>query len=275
MVSRKDYNKLAVDAAHSVLLELARILGEYRADIAVIGGWVPSLLLENAEEKHIGSIDVDIAINHKTIGDCGYETIRSLLKKHGYTEGKQPFIFFRDVQVGSETINVEVDLLAGEYSGTGNGHRTQKIQDIRARKARGCELAFEIQSHKTVEGWLPNGAKDSATVRVAGIVSFIVMKGMALHDRIKEKDAWDIYYCMKNYPGGIDTLIEDFHPHLSNALVSEGLHKIAKKFASVGHFGPVAVADFLEITDYEERAFIQRDAYERTMAVLSALRIIS
>ena len=49
--------------------------------------------------------------------------------------------------------------------------------------------------------------------------------------------------------------------------------KIAKKFASVDHFGPVAVADFQEVTDEEERAFIQRDAYERTAAILSALGI--
>jgi hypothetical protein len=99
------------------------------------------------------------------------------------------------------------------------------------------------------------------------------MKGMALHDRIKEKDAWDIYYCLKNYPGGIEKLIEDFRPHLSNALVSEGLQKIAEKFASVDHFGPVAVADFQELEDAEERAFIQRDAYERSSAILSALGI--
>jgi len=33
------------------------------------------------------------------------------------------------------------------------------------------------------------------------------MKGMALDDRLKEKDAWDIYYCIQNYPGGLDHLI--------------------------------------------------------------------
>jgi hypothetical protein len=38
-------------------------------------------------------------------------------------------------------------------------------------------------------------------------VPFFVMKGMALHDRLKEKDAWDIYYCTKNYTGGIDKLV--------------------------------------------------------------------
>jgi hypothetical protein len=273
MVSRKDYDKIAVDAAHSVLLELARILGEYRDSIAVVGGWVPSLVIENAKEKHIGSIDVDIAVDHRTIDEPGYRTIRQLLIGHGYTEGDQPFIFFRDVCTGGTVVQVEVDLLGGEYAGTGKGHRTQKVQDIRARKARGCELAFEIQRRITVQGSLPGGAKDSASIRVAGIVSFFAMKGMALHDRMKEKDAWDIYYCLKNYPGGMEKLVDEFRPHRSNALVKEGLRKIAAKFASMGHFGPVAVAAFQEVTDEEEKAFVQRDAYERTTAFLSALGI--
>ncbi|MEA3485401.1 MAG: hypothetical protein U9R03_01695, partial [Candidatus Aerophobetes bacterium] len=42
-------------------------------------------------------------------------------------------------------VDVEVDFLAGEYGGTGKMHRTQKAQDIRARKTRGCEKdAYDI-----------------------------------------------------------------------------------------------------------------------------------
>jgi len=40
------------------------------------------------------------------------------------------------------------------------------------------------------------GGKNSAIVRVASIVPFLVIKGMALYDRLKEKDAWDIYFCL-------------------------------------------------------------------------------
>lgn len=99
-------------------------------------------------------------------------------------------------------------------------------------------------------------------MKVAAIVPFIVMKGMALHDRIKEKDAWDIYYCIRHYPGGNEKLAGDFQHHLGNKLVLEGLNKIAEKFESVEHYGPTAVADFDEINNPEERAFRQRDANE-------------
>ena len=51
MAGRSDYTKEAVDAARSVLLELHRVLGEYRDRIAVVGGWVPELLLPGG---HVG-----------------------------------------------------------------------------------------------------------------------------------------------------------------------------------------------------------------------------
>ncbi|GAH75557.1 unnamed protein product, partial [marine sediment metagenome] len=48
------------------------------------------------------------------------------------------FIFYRTIPVkDGRNITVEVDLLAGEYGGTGKAHRTQSVQDVRARKARG------------------------------------------------------------------------------------------------------------------------------------------
>ena len=35
--------------------------------------------------------------------------------------------------------------------------------------------------------------------RVAAIVPWLVMKGMALADRLKEKDAYDVYCCVNVY----------------------------------------------------------------------------
>lgn len=98
-------------------------------------------------------------------------------------------------------MRVEVDFLAGEYRGTGKSHRHQDIQDgFKARKARGAELAFEMFEEVTILGTLPNGGKDSAKVRVASMVPFIIMKATAMQDRLKEKDAYDIYFCLKNHP---------------------------------------------------------------------------
>lgn len=125
-----------------------------------------------------------------------------------------------------------------------------------------------------IAGTLPTGCKDSASVKVAGIVPFLVMKGMALADRLKAKDAWDIVFCLRNYRGGNAALAEAFRPHLSNKLVAEGVAKIRDKFQSVAHVGPVSCADFEEITDREDREVRERDAFERVNDLLQRLGIV-
>ena len=273
-MTKKDYDAIQVEAARSVMLELVHLLGEYRDDIVVVGGWVPALLIPQDKVRHIGSMDVDLALNHKTLRDPGYKSIRNLLLGRGYRQDDdQPFIFWRTIMVGERPMEIEVDLLAGEYEGTARKHRTQEVQDVRARKARGCELAFLFAAEVPIEGTLPDGARDKGTVRIAAIIPFLAMKGMAMATRLKEKDPWDVYYCVKNYPGGPDALSAEFAPHIEHGLVKEGLRHIAEKFASPDHTGPKSVANFDELADPEERAIIQRDAYERVQDLIRRLGI--
>lgn len=270
MVSRLDYSEELIDAARSVMLEVIRILGEYWEDMVVVGGWVPELLLTQAEERHIGSIDVDLALNHRRFDEDGYRTIMEHLLAHGYVQGKQPFIFHRTVVMRDREIIVQVDFLSGEYGGTGRSHRTQKIQDMRPRKARGVDLAFEEPVKISLRGTLPGGGDDVAKVQVASISAFLVMKCMALKNRLKEKDAWDIYYCVRHYPGGIDALVQDISPLSEHGLVQEALATLAEKFSSPSAIGPTQVANFDEIDDVEERELIQRDAFEKINYIVSS-----
>jgi hypothetical protein len=101
MVTRKDYSAEAVHAAKSVLIELTHLLGEYREDIVLIGGWVPELIIPQGQRLHVGSIDVDLALNHTKIKEAGYKRIEELLLSRGYYQDKdrQPYIFFRDIIV--------------------------------------------------------------------------------------------------------------------------------------------------------------------------------
>ena len=85
MVTKLDYNEQMVQAAHAVLLELVHVLGEYREGIALVGGWVPGLLLPEDADEHVGSLDVDIALDHKLLEEAGYETICEKLESRGYS----------------------------------------------------------------------------------------------------------------------------------------------------------------------------------------------
>jgi hypothetical protein len=272
---RRDYAAEAVEAARSVLVELVQLLGEFREQLVVVGGWVPVLLLAEAPEAHVGTLDIDLALDVQRLPEASYTTLLRALTSRGYRQDAgQPFRFFRDVpRLGRAPVVVEVDLLAGEYGGTGPQHRTQPAQDTRARKARGCDLVFAEPRTVTVEGELPGGGRLAVTCRVAGIVPWLVMKGMALADRLKEKDAYDIFYCVHVYPGGAIRLAEECRPHLGYALVREGLGKIRAAFLSPEHVAPGWVADFLEVTEAEARAILQRRVYEEVTAWLDALDI--
>jgi len=170
-------------------------------------------------------------------------------------------------------MNIEVDLLSAEYGGTGPSHRTQRVQDVRVRKARGCDLAFSYKTSIKISAKMPDGAKNQIEINIASVIPFLSMKGMAIENRYKEKDAYDIYFVIKNYPGGIEKLAAEFIPIIDNKLVSEGLVKIKKKFKSLESPGPVWVAEFFEIDDPEEWEIIIGDAYEIVNVFLDKLNI--
>ena len=275
MVSRSDYGEREVAACRSVLLELIHVLGEFKEHAIIIGGWVPTFLFPLAEERHVGSLDIDVALDFVHIPADSYQTILTALLKNDYVQDSlQPFRFYRKTKtLGGSEMTVEVDFMAGEYGGTGKSRRTQRVQNVRARKARGCDLAFVNSVAVALEGERPGGGRDKIYFQVAGIVAFLVMKGMALFDRNKEKDAYDIYYCIENFAGGPEALAGEFASSSKNPIVWEGLAKIRSKFVSIDHVGPKWVADFLEISDKEEQEIIIRRAYEKTASLLDLLGI--
>jgi hypothetical protein len=268
----EEYDDASVEAARSAIIELMNVLGEYRDEMVLVGGWVPFLSLDAPDDpldRHPGSADVDIVLDHLKLEEAGYETIAKRLQDAGYEAvGEQPFQF-------SKVINgvvVHIDLLAGQYAGTGKKHRTQKIQDVKARKARGADLVFQIGPVKReISGQLPDGSHDRVVVPIASVVPFIIMKCFAMEDRMKSKDPFDIWYVVKRYPGGIDTLIEAFRPHLGSGLVKLGLEILSRKFERFDSWAPTQVARFDSALSEEEQNARQRDSYERMDFLLTKL----
>lgn len=274
MVTKSDYTSEEVEICLSVMVELLTVIGKLRDYMVLVGGWVPYFLLQDKQQEHTGSIDIDLALDFNHISDTSYKTILELLDERDYKEGKQPFIFNRTVksEKGIE-YTIQVDFMSGEYGGTGKSHRTQRVQNVRARKARGCDLAFESNFPINISKKMPDGSRNEVTIKVADVIPFIVMKGMALDDRYKEKDAYDIYFILSHYPDGIKGLAKKFETMKTNKLVLEGLNKIKSKFKAIDSPGPIWVVNFLEIEDQEEKSRVQRDAYEQVNAFLELINI--
>ena len=271
MQTQTDYSAGQREAAHRVLVEIANILDEYKDDILVVGGWVPDLYFP--DDGHIGSIDVDILLNHFGLTSSAYATIERILLANGYVKHACKFFtFVKKVIVDGIAYDVDLDILAGKYGGSLPEKHSQHIQGVRALKATGGNFAFEIPATEIkVEAKRPDGAMDTARIKVISMVPFLAMKTAAL-GRGKPKDAYDIYFCIKHFHGDIVGLAEEFQRFKGNGLVEKTKVKLQEKFASPEHAGPQDVSDFLGVNNEEEIEFIKRDAYEQVNAFLDLIK---
>ena len=95
-------------------------------------------------EGHVGSVDVDVLINHIKLKDSGYLTMAKILLRNGYREHPEKyFSFVKQVKIDGITYDVDVDILAGMYGGTQKKKRSQHVQGVKALKATGGNFAFE------------------------------------------------------------------------------------------------------------------------------------
>lgn len=265
-----DYSEGQKQAAHRVLVELVNIFQEYEDEIRVVGGWVPDLMFPS--EGHVGSVDVDIMINHLTLQDEGYQNMSRILQKNGYVEHPEKyFSFVKTVVIDGISYDVDVDILAGMYGGTQPKKRSQHVQGLKALKATGGNFAFEFPAQKiSVEAKRPDGAIDVANISVVAVVPYIIMKTAAM-GRGKAKDAYDIYFIIKHYVGGVKELAKEFEPVKDKKIVIEAKEKLASKFASENHAGLKDVADFMDLEDEDSIEMIKRDAYEQVQALLKMI----
>src|SRR5438876_496333 len=85
---RDDYSPRQIEAAHRVLVDIGQVLASFSDCVVVVGGWVPDLLLTDAEEPHIGSIDVDLALDAAKLSEGRYaELLKLLLDTKRYRKG--------------------------------------------------------------------------------------------------------------------------------------------------------------------------------------------
>jgi len=73
-----DYGGGVTDASLSALLELSLTLNSYREALVLVGGWAPYFLIDEFGRggyAHVGSIDIDIAVNPELVENDGYSNI--------------------------------------------------------------------------------------------------------------------------------------------------------------------------------------------------------
>jgi tRNA nucleotidyltransferase/poly(A) polymerase len=133
-----DYGDRQVEAAHRVLVDVGQVLQSFREAIVLVGGWVPDLLLPDAEPAHVGSIDVDLALDVGKLGDGRYaDLLKLLLDTRRYRPGEKDFQLVTDVDLGDREapIRVEVEFMAPATVRLKKKARTRRHAPVTAEDA--------------------------------------------------------------------------------------------------------------------------------------------
>ena len=97
------------------------------------------------------------------------------------------------------------------------------------------------------------------------------MKAHAMNIRKKSKDAYDIWFCLANYPGNIESIAKAFKPHVRKNSVKTALALLSENFKSTDDKGPMDVVKEDGSTDSDYRMFLLQDAFQRVQALLNRI----
>jgi hypothetical protein len=276
--SAADYDDRTSAAVKSVLVEIGQILGSFKGKFAVIGGAVPWLLIENEEMRHVGTLDVDLGLDAEALGGGEYALLVESLIGNGYKQRSDLRLFQLVRQVkhdDGDPIDVVIDFLR-PFDAVIVKNVPPLISHFAVQRASGADLALRFYNLVAIEGPMPDGGTNRVEIAVASIPALLAMKGYAIQNRLKRKDAYDIYYCVRNYPGGIEALAEDCKPVLAHQEGIAGYRFIAAKFETADSFGPTSVRHFVEATQvlgersadqWQQDAFGQVDAWLRSLGL--------
>lgn len=270
---RDDYGARQIKAAHRVLVDLGQVLASFKDSLVIVGGWTPDLLLSHANEPHIGSIDVDLALDAAKLGEGQYaELIQLLLDTKRYKSGAKDFQLQVevDLQDGENLVIVEVDFLAAQDVSM-KKNRPKLLEGFRVLRAEGCNVAFHAPVEITIPGENVRGSQNTVHMRVVSLADFVLMKAHAIGGRDKPKDVYDLCYALAEYPRGLAALAADWNPRLTHPDVAKAVAILAEKFPSVKAFGPQQLVEFHNSSNDDERAMQARQAFELVQGLLRLL----
>ncbi len=251
-LSANDYDDRTTEAVKSVLIDIGQILGSFQGKFVVVGGAVPWLLLREAETPHIGTQDIDLGLNAEALGDGEYVKLVEALQAQGYRQQEHlgRFQLMRTVPArdAGPDIDIVVDFLMPQDAEIAKNH-PPIIDNFAVQRADGVNLALQFSETVPLDGKMPDGGRNRVSIAVASIPALLAMKGYAIAGRKKQKDAYDIYYCVRNFPGGLDALVAATLPLLDIETAREGYRLISTKFRDVEDFGPTSVRSFVEDSD--------------------------
>ena len=262
---------------YSTCLYLATRFGDFLDDIVVVGGLVPSLLVNQSEliwdtDSHAGTLDLDLGLALALLDEERYQNFVERLHEAGLApdlnESGNP-----SHQRWRTTFNpsVTIDFLIPPSADDDEGGRLRHIlPGFAAFITPGLHTAFSDRQRVALQGHTPAGEEAQREVWVCGPGAFTVLKALAFHHRGSEKDAYDMAFVW--YGMGVESVAESLEPMLGDPYVERALDIIRENFITLDSIGPRRTADFLEDGPYDEIRADTVGLATNLLAMLSRLK---
>jgi hypothetical protein len=97
----------------------------------------------------------------------------------------------------------------------------------------------------TITGMTIAGEKASRDVRVCGAGAYVVLKTLAFRIRGENKDAYDLFYLLRNYGNGVEDVAALLRFLRTDESTQKAITYLGEDFLDPNAVGPRRVAEFL------------------------------
>jgi hypothetical protein len=233
-------------------LYLATKLGDLMPELVVVGGLVPALLInqENLPENvtpHVGTMDLDLGLAFALVGEARYQEVAERLRNAKFTpdkndEGKTTRQRWR---ISDPPVTVDFLIEPENSTEAQAGRLFDLTKDWAAIIAPGLHLAFKNNRKVTLSGKTILGETAEREICVCGAGAFVVLKALAFHIRGENKDAYDLFYLLRNYGRGVADVAAELQGLLSDASAEKAMECLRGDFKDADSTGPRRAAEFL------------------------------
>lgn len=258
-ITASDYSPEMLTLVRQTCLYVATVLGNLLEDLVIVGGLVPTLLIDQESlsagaEPHVGTRDLDLGLALALLEEGRYHEVAQRLRQAGFSQdlNERGNPTRQRWKVGSPA-RVTVDFLIQPSLPSDRAGRVRDIEpDLAAFITPGLHLAFRDREQVTLSGPTILGEQATRQVWVCGPGAYVVLKALAVKGRGKFKDAYDLYYFVRNYGGGVADVAARLKPLLDDETAREAVDILQEEFLAEDRIGPVRVALFLSAGPEEE-----------------------
>jgi len=281
---RSGYTAEATLQVRSACLSMVVSLGAFLDDLCVVGGFVPSLLIDSrpaqsklgdGDDLHPGTRDLDMGLAATLLDGERYAELSSRLRQEGFEPDANESGQTTLQRWCHRDLDVTIDFLMAPLPGQGGSQRIQALEgDFGAVITPGIELAFAERVDVEIDGAIIGGGHAKRTIPVCGPAAFVVLKALAFGDRGEPKDAFDLVYVIRHTPNASPEIADRLvlHARVQEDIVTKALSLLQRDFEAVTSLGPSRAAAF-EHVDRSDRANAAADAHGHVVELLAACRV--